>query len=65
MRSIVATNQFKRDSKLAQRRGLDMGRLKEIILKLQADEPLAERHRDHPLTGNWNQYRECHIEHFY
>lgn len=25
-------------------------------------ERLAERHRDHPLRGEWEGHRECHLE---
>jgi mRNA interferase YafQ len=32
-----------------------------LILQLQQGEPLAERHRDHALGGNWKHHRECHI----
>jgi len=23
---------------------------------------LEEKYRDHPLTGNWRGYRDCHIQ---
>lgn len=26
------------------------------------DEPMAEKYRDHQLTGNLKDYRECHIK---
>ena len=25
------------------------------------EEPLPARNNDHALTGNWKEYRECHI----
>jgi mRNA interferase YafQ len=25
-------------------------------------EPLAEKHHDHPLTGDWKDHRDCHIK---
>lgn len=25
------------------------------------DQLLAERHRDHPLGGEWKDHRDCHI----
>jgi mRNA interferase YafQ len=28
---------------------------------LAADEPLATRHRDHALTGEWKDHRDCHV----
>jgi mRNA interferase YafQ len=35
--------------------------LREIIGLLANDEVLAERHRDHPLAGNWSDHRDCHV----
>jgi mRNA interferase YafQ len=29
---------------------------------LAADAPLAERDRDHPLSGDWAGFRDCHIK---
>ncbi len=26
------------------------------------EKPLHEKHKDHPLTGNYVGYRECHIK---
>jgi mRNA interferase YafQ len=26
------------------------------------EQPLAERHHDHPLAGDWSGYCDCHIE---
>jgi len=28
---------------------------------LADDLPLAEKHRDHALTGDWKDHRDCHI----
>ena len=39
-----------------------MHRLKEAMLQLISnDAPLGPEWRDHPLAGNWQGYRECHI----
>ena len=43
------------------KRGLKMELLEDIVKKLANGETLAEKHRDHSLTGNWVGYRECHI----
>ena len=32
-----------------------------VVLKLQNDEPLELKYRDHDLHGNYDGYRECHI----
>lgn len=40
----------------------DMNRLKEAMLLLIANEgPLRPEWLDHPLGGDWQGYRECHI----
>lgn len=38
-----------------------MALLNEIIEKLCDGEPLPEKNKDHPLSGNWIGHRECHI----
>jgi mRNA interferase YafQ len=59
---IVWTSQFKKDYKLAMKRSLKMDLLDNIIRQLSKGQPLSEKNRDHPLTGNWVGYRECHIQ---
>ena len=40
----------------------DMNRLKEAMLLLIANEsPLGPESLDHPLGGDWDGHRECHI----
>lgn len=40
----------------------DMKRLKEAMILLVAnDAPLGPEWLDHPLSGDWAGYRECHI----
>jgi mRNA interferase YafQ len=29
---------------------------------LVEDEPLEIRHRDHALTGDWKDHRDCHVK---
>ena len=59
---IKNTTQFKKDYKLAKRRELDISLLKSIVTKLANGESLDSKYKDHPLTGNWIGYRECHIQ---
>ena len=33
----------------------------EIVRMLVEDSPLPERYFDHPLTGEWKDYRDLHI----
>ena len=62
MLAIEFTTQFKRDAKLSKKRGKDSGKLEEIIDLLLEERPIPEKHRDHPLSGNYKDHRECHIE---
>ena len=62
MREIERTHQFKRDLKLARRRGKKLERLAAIIEMLAKDEPLTARHRPHRLIGDMEGYWECHVE---
>lgn len=59
--TVKPTSQFKKDYKLAMKRGLDISLLEDIIAKLALGESLPEKNRDHALSGNWNGYWECHI----
>lgn len=61
MLSVRYSAKFKKDFKLAQKRGLPMQELKSIIEKLANGEPLDSKHRDHALTGNYAMFCECHI----
>ncbi len=33
-----------------------------MIEKLLENQELETKYKDHALTGNWNGYRDCHIE---
>lgn len=58
---VKRTTQFKREYKLAKKRGFDMQLMKDVVGKLAMGEPLPEKHRDHALSGKFATYRECHI----
>lgn len=60
--TIRQTSQFKRDLKKQAKRGKDLQKLKEVIELLFAGESLLPKHRDHPLTGRWAGWRDCHLE---
>ncbi|AQX30599.1 type II toxin-antitoxin system YafQ family toxin [Bartonella schoenbuchensis] len=64
MRTIERTTIFKRDFKREMKgryRHLLESDLRKIIEALANDQPLEPRHHDHALTGNWSDYRDCHI----
>ena len=59
---VKTTTHFKKDYKLAMRRGRKMNLLKEVITLLAMGNPLPEKYKDHALAGNWAGHRECHIQ---
>ena len=61
MLKIVYTTQFKKDYKLAQKRGVDVEELFKVIELLQKQKPLPTEKKDHLLHGNYKGYRECHV----
>lgn len=62
MKAIRRTSQFKRDVKRMQRQGRELEKLKGVLETLVKGQPLAEKHRDHVLVGQYKGTRECHIE---
>ena len=62
MRNPIRDKKFRRSVKLAQRRGRDMPKLRVLILLLIEGNPLPPRYKDHPLGGDWEHHRDCHIE---
>jgi len=64
MRRIKPTARFRRDFK-REKKGPHGSRLDALLTDvtdlLAADTPLPVRFRDHPLSGIWNDCRDCHI----
>ncbi len=62
---IERTRQFKRDYKReakGQHRATLETAFTEVLNALINNQSLAEKHRDHALTGEWKDYRDCHIK---
>ena len=55
-------NRFKKDIKIAIKRKLDLNELDYVISKLANQEDLEEKYKDHALSGNYKDFRECHIK---
>lgn len=62
MYKIVYTNRMKHDAKLMKKRGKDMNKLVLVLSILSSGLPIPKQYRDHQLTGNLRDFRECHIE---
>ena len=59
--TIRPTSRFQKDLKRAAKRGYNTELLSDVIKKLARGEVLAQKYRDHALTGNYTGCRECHI----
>ena len=65
MRRIERTGQFKRDDKReakGQHRATLDAELIALVKALAGDQPLAPRYRDHALSGDWKDHRDCHLK---
>ena len=65
MRTIERTNQLKRDFKREAKGSNHLTLASEfmaIVTALANDQLLADRHRDHALSGDWKDHRDCHIK---
>jgi mRNA interferase YafQ len=64
MRRIERTNAFKRDYKRVKagqhRRFVDDALVGAVTL-LASDEKMPAAYRDHPLSGEWRDHRDCHL----
>lgn len=61
MYRIVPSTKFKKDLKLALKRGYNISLLDDVVERLAQGQSLPEKYRDHSLTGSYSGCRECHI----
>ena len=57
----MPSNKFKKDLKLAVKRGYDIKLLENVVNRLANEEPLEPKYKDHTLSGDYSGFRECHI----
>lgn len=62
-RTADYTKAFRKDwERLSHSGRFDMNRLKDVMILLIAnDGPLGPEWLDHPLKGDWQGHRECHV----
>lgn len=64
MREVKYTARFKRDYR-REKSGRHSKKLDALLMEvvdlLAADMPLPCRNFDHPLSGEWNDHRDCHV----
>ena len=61
MKTPVYSTRFKKEYKLSQKRGFDLGKIDSIISDLVNEIPLSPNNKDHDLIGDYVGCRECHI----
>jgi mRNA interferase YafQ len=65
MRSVEYTSAFRRDFK-REKRGQHRHEVDSLLLNtvalLSEDQILPEKYRDHGLSGEWRDFRECHLK---
>ncbi len=59
---IYFTARFKRDYKQMLKRGANKQRLADTVELLRTRQPLPPERRDHALSGDYEGFRECHIQ---
>lgn len=62
MLKLVIENSFDKDYKREAKSGLDTQALLNIINKLQSQEILDKKYKDHQLKGILKDFRECHVK---
>jgi mRNA interferase YafQ len=62
MYQLELSNKFKKDLKLAQKRGLKMVLLDNVVTQLLELGTIDSKFKPHLLKGNYKGYWECHIQ---
>ncbi len=64
MRFIKFSSKFKKDFRREERgkhKKILRKKLREVLHFLEADQLLPARFKDHPLSGPWQDFNDCHI----
>ena len=62
MLNPIYSTQFRKDYKRCQKRNYTMQNLIAVMSDLEEEKPLAEKHKEHPLHGNYEGCLECYVE---
>ena len=62
MYNLEYTTKFKREYKLALKRGYKEALIQHVIGIIANKKPLAAKHKAHKLTGDYTDCWECHIQ---
>lgn len=56
-----STNIYGKDFKRIKKRGYNINQLEKVIGFLAEQKPLPQKYKDHSLSGDYSDCRECHI----
>jgi len=59
---IRTTNKFEKDVIKCIRRNLDIELLRSVVKSFEETGSVPQKHREHPLSGNWAGHFEAHIK---
>lgn len=62
MYKVKYSNKFKKDVKRCIKRGFPLEALSKVVDLLMKDGQLPPQHRQHKLSGNYDNCWECHIK---
>lgn len=63
MKALDRTTKFRRDLKREMKTNPDIQELlKRVISDLLEGKLLPEKMKDHPLSGEWKDHRDCHVK---
>ena len=61
MLKIILSNQFKKDLRLAAKRGYKLELLEKVVDKIVNNTKLENKYKDYSLSGQYVGFKECHI----
>ncbi|MBQ3402699.1 MAG: type II toxin-antitoxin system YafQ family toxin [Synergistaceae bacterium] len=59
--TVIRSSRFRKELKKAEKRGLNPLDVEAMIDLLRIGKPLPPKYRDHFLNGEYEGFRECHI----
>ncbi len=62
MKKLQPTTQYRKDLKRYRNQPKKLEALKEILKKLENEEPIPDNYYPHPLFGDYKDCMECHIQ---
>lgn len=63
MLKLEPSSRYKKDVKRAQKNTkFKESELSHVVITLMNEKPLEPKYLDHRLSGDWDGYRECHVQ---